>query len=1297
MNLPTKHRGYAHGVWLACCAASLVLWLGFIVAHASPTDGAGQGTETEGPTAPLRLAVMGVQGRFAPHAGIVDLIIARSSAEAGLELVERQTLDRILAEQSLQGMDDSEAVVRLGQIVGADVFLFVESSGKGEDIRVRYVESRTGMVMLTSYETVHDLADDSTALKRQWALVREKLRVPAKDRRYVSVMSFRSEEPLASLQAWAEAHLRLLESGLDASPSISLVERAQIGHLKGEAELTSTELAIQAASVAIEISVRRLTSETNRLNLVFRYPDGTPSATVPLDLPTGDTLRARQFLLGAVLDTIKAEPPSADSALSSASEAQLFRQRAEKLSAIAPSFIGNPSALFALQPTTHHGRGWNDPEGARQAAEAAYALDPTPSHLFLAASLNLGTQRGFELLHRFWRAKLAAHQAAGRAGTLTNVFDFPLRVPPSQAGTASPRMSEESIRLQRETFAYILQVLAAEGDANKWAVVLGEALHGCRNWCRSPEEWAEYAKFIVALARRPPAPIPSPPHTTPVITPMVDEGPILKFLYHAESCFETASDGYTPYRDSHTPDAVTRALGWMRDSEDASLALCAHLIDFRSGHWTPDLAVRAMKRIRDIPLADPIRQAGDGSLVRCAHGCISLLDKAKLPYEEERVLWDKFYRLMAPIIDEIVAANDVQRLDLWLNYGLGIGRYGWLRVLEHQSPEIALAWLRQADAFFERQQDALPRGFASQRLVNNRKLLQEMADGLVLRTSKATRPPDSSHVMEPLPNLKPYKEARGLMLAAFRRSKLYCVWGIPSTVRGCFNLRITSGPIEGPLEPGPWVKNVHPAFSKLDRKPIFISGIAVTDSMIGLGVGADGLFVFDLHSGSIAGQAKGAPSGVLVALDACRDKIYCWYADQQAPGGWLYRYDPAPPGRFELLASHRSMADDCALNGGDPYDVTGILGDDARGVVWLGIRRGSDRGGLWRFDPQQGTAERVVPSVANPDFLGVDVGTLHWQNDDILVQNSSSCAWLFSPSTKQSQMLLSTSLFDKMLPAYGTSHLPVWLACIMGPEAVSTAGLKGTSRVTGGSAGKWHHISKGEIWIHRRGNGPPIQVAMRPDGKAPNITAMFPLSEREVMLISHDMTFWRLHRTSESHANTAVVRTSVTQAAVDWLRDESVVPVMSTRASSEMVVNGKHYSAQGATDGRADTWWVAAPEPAPAWIELEFQGLTPIHEVVLCGGLTASNGRILPWPHNPLPLAVTFVDDNGNRHECRLHDLAAPQRYRFGKTVTTTSFRLELTGDEGTDSHGKKSIPSVALTEIMFSTPSTSPSGGVSE
>ncbi|NQU09811.1 hypothetical protein HQ590_03400, partial [bacterium] len=305
-----------------------------------------------GQGAPLRLAVLAVDAEPGT-AALADLLTAGLSGAGGVELVERAEIDKVLAEQKLSAatLAGGAQRVAVGKLLRADGLVFVEQDRRRESVSVRLVETRQG------FQVVHDLfarkkrepATLAPAVRDAIVRTLPKLRLDPADRVLVSVIRI-GDATLSPGYSWIEDDLpQLVGSYLSREPRILLLERRELGHLLGEAELTATDPAFRASAVFLDGEVYRRPGEEEN----------------PQDPAVSFVLRLRDAQL-ATLATVTEHGKL--SGLEQLTVAVVGAAR-RKLQELKPQVIGAPAeeSRFWLELARQRGLRW--------AAESAHALD----------------------------------------------------------------------------------------------------------------------------------------------------------------------------------------------------------------------------------------------------------------------------------------------------------------------------------------------------------------------------------------------------------------------------------------------------------------------------------------------------------------------------------------------------------------------------------------------------------------------------------------------------------------------------------------------------------------------------------------------------------------------------------------------------------------------------------------------------------------------------------------------------------------------------------------------------------
>ena len=206
--------------------------------------------------APTRLAVI-AQGQSAPCRGLADLLQVELSRRDGIELVEREEIDRVLAEQALtvSGLVAESARIHLGALLKAHGLLFVDQVIPTNNVfQLRLVETAQGYVagfMIHKAET--PMAQTLAALDRSLA----NLSLPADQRVGVSVLMFRNSLPgnltkHPIVQAYmADVEERLMVE-LASIPGTLILERRKLGDVVQEEALSGEARALMAGTLVID-------------------------------------------------------------------------------------------------------------------------------------------------------------------------------------------------------------------------------------------------------------------------------------------------------------------------------------------------------------------------------------------------------------------------------------------------------------------------------------------------------------------------------------------------------------------------------------------------------------------------------------------------------------------------------------------------------------------------------------------------------------------------------------------------------------------------------------------------------------------------------------------------------------------------------------------------------------------------------------------------------------------------------------------------------------------------------------
>ena len=221
--------------WVSGIVLSLGLGSGFI----SPAQAQDVGK-------PQRLAILEMPGAATPQgkrpkdAVLTDLLTAELSASSDFELVERESLDAILREQSLglSSISKTEEAVRIGRLLQADwLLLLLQPAAATNAILSKLLDARTGVVLdlqMTPF-LEKDRSDAAKSIARHTTTARTQT-IAMKDRVWIGFGGFEDLGIYRRYQNFGE-HLRTSLALKYAGSKVSVVERSHIRPLLDELQL----------------------------------------------------------------------------------------------------------------------------------------------------------------------------------------------------------------------------------------------------------------------------------------------------------------------------------------------------------------------------------------------------------------------------------------------------------------------------------------------------------------------------------------------------------------------------------------------------------------------------------------------------------------------------------------------------------------------------------------------------------------------------------------------------------------------------------------------------------------------------------------------------------------------------------------------------------------------------------------------------------------------------------------------------------------------------------------------------
>lgn len=1038
------------------------------------------------PAMAVRIALIPGEGERAPKAGLVDLLTAELTKHKDLSVLEREQISKVLAEQELAAGNPSSAI-RVGALLGADVFVFVETlPGSLEPaLRLHIVETRSGIMLTSILHCGVSPAGEFTALAREIEAGLAKLRTPQNKRRYVGVLKFGSEELDHDLDQLADALGMLLAVDFDAAPSVIVLDREHLERILHEKQLTDMELDLRSSAVLLDAGVKKMTAAGDlRITLAFKSPDGRALKEVVVNGVRGDVTRTRTALFNEVvkaLDVRDAPPSPSDPKI----EAKTFYQRAKALCGYRDSLRGNPTLYF------------NDNRARRSAeaiaaATAAYALDPQQDYLYLFAYLSQG-MKGKELFNLFWRREVDRFRKEGKPVPEVNAFQF--RPLPSTwvapEGGISP-LSDAEIMLDQDTVRQEFSYYAAVGGPpwSSWAVI--ESPRPLQ-WTRTTEEWNRYARDLLKLyldiKRR---------ESTPD-----NERRSQSFMLG----FCVAHQGIGYLVGPEKSEAMEPTFRWMKDQGDDMLGLAARGF-YGIAYGRAESAREALEYfITEMPLSHPSRQAKmDAGLMIF----VDLLFRTVRDKEERK---QYFRRILSPML----TPKEAGRLAAWLRYNAG--RSDWRRILDSEmSRAEALDWYKGALDLVSKDDGESKAVSEPERRVRLQ-LIEEFSETIALLENRApARTPaeewgeyeiQRAAIATPR-DMRILGEARrvgdGVLLvwtdehgakSPATGTVINCAASLVSLdLRDCRQLggaRLKTGSV------------------KTEQS---VSDATAGGSRVYVATPA-GLVVFHNGAAKVWDKSAGSPGDCIDSLAILGGQVYLGAHGDR--GFALHAFDPERA-QFTELASSQSRVRRNELDGRFGCFIASMLADETRDCLWIALNYG--KGGeecLWRFDRATGKtvarnlsvkrkdgSSRSIPVSYIIDRLGWHDGWIvHWSKGD-------DCIQPIHPETGETYRLVgggSETLYGASEAAYA------WPVAWFGDHIIARRQVVfSVASHAGKGPDVYRRNVRSGLDLHIRQEPRTLPLNDRLVWDNGRIDFIVQLSDHEALLANREGQFWKLTR-----------------------------------------------------------------------------------------------------------------------------------------------------------------------------------------
>ena len=338
--------GEDHKVWLwdlASLRSQILKSEKPAAAHLSPPKG-------EGPT---RIALV-TSEKVESIRTLLTLAEAKLTESKGIDVLDRQTIDKALAEQKLTvtGLVATDQALAIGKLLSAELLAVLETTpGSKQATGLVVYDARRG-VKLWDDSLPSRLGPSIQTIVKGIQAARLKHLQNFKDVRTLCILTTRNADLPRSLDTLCDSVGMLLERSMIASPGVAVLERQRLDQVNKERALP-TDAGLQqllSSIVVCELEIGK--SETGKglkataeLSTAKGKLIGQVSAAVA-DRNAGDLSQA---LLSKILETLNAVKPSAEG--NPSKEARRFGREAE-------FFLANHDYARALR-----------------ASEAAHALD----------------------------------------------------------------------------------------------------------------------------------------------------------------------------------------------------------------------------------------------------------------------------------------------------------------------------------------------------------------------------------------------------------------------------------------------------------------------------------------------------------------------------------------------------------------------------------------------------------------------------------------------------------------------------------------------------------------------------------------------------------------------------------------------------------------------------------------------------------------------------------------------------------------------------------------------------------
>jgi hypothetical protein len=231
----------------ACCVLSLVVM--------APASCLAQGKSEP---AAVRIALVSPNKNEVVR-NVQTLAEAKLSQTAGIQLLERQAIDKVLAEQKLtvSGVVSTDQALTVGKLLSVDLFAILEpSQDKKEAAGLVIFDARTG-VRLWDAALPHGTLEETVTATEDAVRTANQKRRAADKLRPICLLTVRNADLPRDRDVFCDSVGQLLERQFVASPTLGVLERRRLEQVNQERNLpTDSPLhALLASVVTVDLEV----------------------------------------------------------------------------------------------------------------------------------------------------------------------------------------------------------------------------------------------------------------------------------------------------------------------------------------------------------------------------------------------------------------------------------------------------------------------------------------------------------------------------------------------------------------------------------------------------------------------------------------------------------------------------------------------------------------------------------------------------------------------------------------------------------------------------------------------------------------------------------------------------------------------------------------------------------------------------------------------------------------------------------------------------------------------------------